>query len=268
MKPGVNTLNENVDLLLARLRIAAAADKRGERRTRIFGVLTIVLIVAFVGACDLIVDTIQVAWPFKALAITLLIVLVLLVARRWVVSRSQDLDDRKLQTTQKVLGILRADIPKDALVALTVDLRGYRTGGEVVKQKGSVTLYRHAWLTLSVPLADGNTISLGITDRVKRKTKRKRSREQYRSDVDLALRMDKRYGDAADVVHRLRQLPAPKPLRVVTVAAGKTVDGRARRFSARLSTQVPLSESEVLRGDAVLGVVRWAYAGLVARGAA
>jgi hypothetical protein len=267
VQAGVNQLSEKVDLLLARLRIAAAADKRTQRNARIFGVLTILLIVAFVGACDLLVDGVApLALPYKLLAMSALIVLVVLVARRWHRYRRQDLDDRKLQTVQKVLGILRADIPRDSAVALTVDLRGYKVGGTEAGRKGAVTLYRHAWLTLTVPLADGNTITLEVTDRVKRKVKRKKSREQCRSAVDLGLRLDKRYGDAADAVRRLRRLPVPKSLGLVTVTDGPKTDGRARRLSARFATPVTLSDSQLVAGDALLAAVRWAYVGLTPTG--
>jgi hypothetical protein len=267
MQAGVNQLNEKVDLLLARLRFAAAADRKAQRLARIFGVLTIVMIVGVIGACNVLADGV-VGLPLKLVVIGVMIALVGVVARVWLRYRRLDLDDRKLQTVQRVLGILRADIPKDAPVALTVDLRGYKAGGKEVGRKGPVTLYRHAWLDLTVPLADGNTITLEVTDRVKRKTKRKKSREQCRSDVDLGLRLDKRYGDASEAVRRLRGLVVPKPLGMVTVQSGRVTDGRARRLSASFSTPVSLSDAQLVGGDALLAAVRWAYAGLTpARGA-
>lgn len=260
MQPGVNQLNEKVDLLLARLRFAAAADRKAQRWARIFGGLTIVLIVAFIGACNVLAD--GVGLPLKLVAIGAMIVLVAVVARAWRRYRRRDLDDRKLQTVQKVLGILRADIPKDAPVALMVDLRGYKAGGKEVGRKGPVTLYRHPWLDLTVPLADGNTITLEVIDRVKRKAKRKKTSEQCRCDVDLELRLDKRYGDASEAVRRLRGLVVPTPLGMVTVQTGRVIDGRARRLSASFSTPVSLSAAQLVGGDALLAAVRWAYAGL------
>jgi hypothetical protein len=262
VKPGVNQLNEKVDLLLARLRLASAADRKAQRWARIFLGLTIVMIVASIGACNLLVDA--AGLPLRLVAIGVMIVLVAVVARAWLRYRRLDLDDRKLQTVQKVLGILRADIPKDAPVALTVDLRGYKAGGKEVGRKGPVTLYRHPWLDLTVPLADGNTITLEVTDRVKRKAKRKKTREQCRSDVDLGLRLDKRYGDASEAVGRLRRLVVPKSLGMVTVQAGRATDGRARRLSASFSTPVSVSVAQLVGGDALLAAVRWAYAGLAA----
>jgi len=262
MHAGVNQLNEKVDLLLARLRLAAAADRKAQRWARIFGVLTIVMIVGVIGACNVLADA--VGLPLKLVALGALIILVAVGTRAWRRYRRLDLDDRKLQTVQKVLGILRADISKDAPVALMVDLRGYKAGGKEVGRKGQVTLYRHAWLDLTVPLADGNTITLEVTDRVKRKAKRKKTREQCRCEVDLGLRLDKRYGDASKVVRRLQRLVVPKPLGMVTVRAGRVTDGRTRRLSASFSTPVSLSEAQLVDGDALLAAVRWAYTGLAA----
>ena len=262
MQAGVNQLNEKVDLLLARLRLAAVADKRVERRRRVFGVLTIVVILASVGACNLIVDVLPLSFPFKMLALAGLVALIVLVARWWVVARRQDLDDRKLNTVGKALSILRADIPRDVPVGLTVDLRGYKAGGTIAGRKGNVTLYRHQWLTLSVPLADGNTITLAITDRVKRKAKRKRTAEQFRTDVDLGLRLNKRYDDAAEIVRRLRRVAAPKPFGAMTVSEGRKTDGRQKRLWARLSTPLAVNSSGLVGGDGLLAAVRWTYAGL------
>lgn len=262
MQPGVNQLNEKVDLLLTRLRFAAAADRKAQRWARIFLVLTIVLIVASIGACNVLSE--GVGRPLKLVAIGAMIVLVAVVARAWLRYRRLDLDDRKLHAVQKVLGILRADIPKDAPVALMVDLRGYKAGGKEVGRKGQATLYRHPWLDLTVTLADGNTITIEVVDRVKRKVKRKKTREQCRSDVDLGLRLDKRYGDASEAARRLQRLGVPKPLGMVTVRAGRVTDGRARRLSASFSTPVSLSEAQLVGGDALLAAVRWAYTGLAA----
>lgn len=263
MQAGVNQLNEKVDLLLARLRFAAAADRKAQRWARIFGVLTIVMIVGVIGACNVLGGgVVGVGLPLRRVVIGVMIVLVAVVAGAWLRYRRRDLDDRKLQTVQKVLGILRADIPKDAPVALMVDLRGYKVGGKEVGRKGPVTLYRHLWLDLTVPLADGNTITFEVTDRVKRKAKRKKTREQCRSDVDLGLRLDKRYGDASEAVRRLQRLVVPKPLGMVTVQVGRVTHGHARRLSASFSTPVSLSDTQLVGGDALLAAVRWAYAGL------
>lgn len=263
MEAGVNRFSENVDLLLARLRIAAVADKKTERRIRILLVLTIVTVIAAIGACNntFFSETPSLPRPVGVAVLSVLTVAAVILGRWWSRSRLLDLDDRKLQTLQKLLGILRADIPKQATIIVAVDFRDYKTAG-ATRRKGAVTVYRDAWLDLAVPLADGNVLTLAVTDRVKRKAKRKRTAEQFRTDVDLGLRLNKRYDDAAEIVRRLRRVAAPKPFGAMTVSEGRKTDGRQKRLWARLSTPLAVNSSGLVGGDGLLAAVRWTYAGL------
>jgi hypothetical protein len=260
--PGVHRLREGADRLLARFGAAAVEDKAAERMARVFKVITVVCAVATVvgffvlGETDL--DPL-VTWIVE-LALAALAVLSGL---RWRACARLDLDDRKLQTIQRVLGILRADIPRDAPVSLTVDLRPYDRGGHVVVKQGPSTKYRHAWLELTATLADGTIVTLGLTDRVKRKVKRRGAREQWRSDLDLGLRPARRYGPVSEAARRMRERPVPPPLRLVTLREGPGDPRQARRLWARLRTPVtPSVPAQLAGGDTLLAILRWAYGGL------
>jgi hypothetical protein len=189
-----------------------------------------------------------------------LIVPVGLAGRRWRYYERYDLDDRKIVTARKVLRILRADIPRDALVSLTVDFRVH-TRGARQERNGPVTKYEHAWLALETPLADGNVVRLGVTEYVKRKVKRRATREQWQTYVEVGLRLAKLYGPATEVQTHMRQRPAPAPFQLLRIRNG-SAGGRENRLSAELCTRVAPNRGQLIGGDELLAVLRWAYAGL------
>jgi len=280
VQPRVQRLKDRPERLLTLLGVAAVEDKATQRTGRQFAWLWRAC--GGAAAVSVFGTILLSAGPlfYVALAVTLVfLILAIVFILRWRGKVQLDLDDRKLDTALKLLRILRADIPKGAAVALTLDPRMYKDGGTVVARTGSITKYRHPWLELSAPLADGNVVTLGLTDRVKRKDKVKRKRsvhlEWWRSDLDIGLRLAKRYGDASDAALRLRDRAAPPPLRVVTVTEQRTRarrTGRAGRLWARLRTPVrpPAAESDpagLANGDTLLAALRWAYGSLApARG--
>jgi hypothetical protein len=257
--PGPHRLSEDVDRLLARLSAAVVSDRRVEWRLRISATLTIACIVA--ALLFLVVFAEEAEGGTVLMVVTTLGALIALFGWRWRVYRRRDLDDHKLQVVRQVLHILRADIPRAAPVTLTLDLRPYDRGGERIAGQGRVTRYRHAWLEATIPLADDNVLSLEVVDAVKRKTRRRGARVQWRTRVDLGLRLASRYGAGEDAARSLRQRGGPAPLGVVTVGTRRVrADGPAR-LEARLRTPVSLG-TPPLTGDGLLAAVRWAYAGL------
>jgi hypothetical protein len=228
VQPVVQRLRDKPDRLLTILGIASVEDKATQQKASRIGMWAGLCVLATIGSFVGTILTGGLLLPVTLGFLALTIVLIVRYKRR----KRLDLDDRKLDTALKLLRILRADIPKDASVALTLDPRMYSDGGTVVSRKGSITKYRHPWLELTAPLADGNVVTLGLTDRVKRKDKTKRKKsihlEWWRSDLDVTLKLAKRYGDASSAAQRLRARAAPPTLKLVTVAEQGARAGRAR----------------------------------------
>ncbi len=193
MTPGIVRLDARAEAVLSRFSVAWVEDKAVERKAKRYTWLAI--------ACAVL--TAVVMGVFKALALGLAggVLLVVFAVQAFRFHRL-DIEDRKLQAVMRVLKVLRADIPRDQRVALTVDLRRF-TAGERVKT-GNVTRYQHRWLDLTTTLADGNTISLGVVDRVKQKSKRRGTREMAHSDVRIAVRFAKRYRPIGPIADALR----------------------------------------------------------------
>ena len=193
MTPGVVKLDARAEPLITRFSAAWVHDKGVERRARRFTWLAV--------AC--LAVTILAMGVFGALIVgvpaALLLVVFTVLAFRY---HRLDIEDRKLQTVMRVLKMLRADIPREQRVALTVDLRPFTAGAR--QKDGRVTRYQHRWLDLTTTLADGNTISLGVIDRVKQKSKRKGTRTLAHSDVRIAVRFAKRYRPIGPIADALR----------------------------------------------------------------
>ncbi len=195
----------------------------------------------------------------------------------WFRNQRHDLDDRKVGTCLRLLRVLRADVPATQKLSVHVDLRDYQKGGTVLESSktGGVRFFRyeHTWLETRARLSDGSAVVLAITDRVRRKEKPKRKytkvAEHTLSRVTVAVRLGRRYGDAAAVAERLRQRPLQErfELRQV-VARGRVVKASfvtpvAASFTNRTGTQQ--SGAEALgSGDTLLLALRWIYGGLAA----
>lgn len=195
----------------------------------------------------------------------------------WYIHQRHDLDDRKVATVLRLLRVLRADVPATQKLLVHIDHRSYRKGGTLLEKSnaGGVRFFRyeHPWLGLRARLADGSTVALAITDRVRRKEKPKRKytkvAEHTVSRVTVAVRLARRYGDAAVVAERLRgrALGERFELRQV-VGRGRVVKATfvtpvAASFTNRSGTQT--SGVEALgSGDTLLLALRWIYGGLAA----
>jgi hypothetical protein len=191
--PGIVRLDARVEAVLSRFSVAWVEDKAVERKAKRYTWLAV--------ACAVL--TVVVMGVFGALVVgvpaAVLLVVFAVLAFRY---HRLDIEDRKLQAVMRVLKMLRADIPRDQRVALTVDLRPYSAGQRV--KTGMVTRYEHRWLDLTTTLADGNTLSLGVIDRIKEKRKRKGTRRVDHSDVRIAVRFAKRYRPIGPIADALR----------------------------------------------------------------
>jgi hypothetical protein len=178
----------------------------------------------------------------------------------WYVSSRQDLDDRKVLSAQRLVNVLRADVPAGQKIFVHVDFRNYQQG---------VKRYQHGWLELRTALADGNGVALTIRDTIRRKEKPKRKytkvTERIVSGVTVSLRLSRRYGDPAALVARLESLPLEAPFRLRQIAA------RGRSVRASFTTPVATSVrgqrhgfEALASGDTLLQALRWLYGGIAA----
>jgi hypothetical protein len=270
---------EPADALVARARSIETGDDTAETRKaqvkKGFGITcgsSAILFVLAMFAGALWGDSASVLFVVSVL-LALLSVVVGGASYAWYAGK--DLDDRKVTTLTRFLGVVRADVPSAAPVRAEVDFRDYRKGVRVKKESGGwfsglMTYgYEHTWLTLDTTLADGTRVRVSVTDHVKRKEKRKRKytkvRERAVASVTLVLRLGKAYDDAQAVATRLRSLADPPSLHVEEVRGQArvlhvTVRGRsASRLTGRMGTSGELAPSD---GDTLLQALRWVYRGL------
>ena len=191
-----------------------------------------------------------------------------------------DLDNRKLECAVGLLRMLRADTPMQSDVELELDLREYKEGGELVDQQkeggsGGVRnfRYQHSWLALTGALADGTRYRLAVSETVNRKEKPKRKgrvklKERTAGSVQLQLRPKPgKYGPPESIVEALQQTPPQPPLALKSVrAAGPRlaatlVTGQHVKVTARRNSGEQ-GEENVVKSDALLSALLWAYDGL------
>ena len=263
MTPGVVRLDARAEALISRFSVAWVEDKAIERKVKRSVGLAI--------ACLLVI--LIVMGLFKAPAVGglagLLMVFFVVSAYRY---HRLDMEDRKLQAVMRVLKVLRADIAREQRVALTVDLRPF-TAGQRVKN-GRVTRYQHRWLELTTTLADGNTISLDVTDRIKQKSKRKRTRTLAHSKVRIGVRFAKRYRPIGPIADALRgHAPgagSPGPFspgggdRSPDAERRLEASYRTRRVEAAAPAAGPGSWDGLATADTLLSTVRHVYRGIAA----
>jgi hypothetical protein len=270
---------ETADALVARARAIETGDDTAEKRKATVkkgaGVGCLGSVVLFIAAM-----LTGAAWPDAApvllvVAIVLAVLTVVVGGTTYAWYAGLDLDDRKVQTLTRFLGVLRADVPSAAPLRLEVDLRDYRKGVRVKKESGGwfsglMTYgYEHTWLTLDTSLADGTRVRVAVTDHVKRKEKRKRKytkvRERAIASVTLSLRLGKAYEDADVVAGRITALGPPPSLHVEEIRGqGRVLHVTVRgepdwRTSGRTGNDSPLAPSN---GDTLLHTLRWVYRGL------
>jgi len=176
--------------------------------------------------------------------------------------------------------MLRADTPMQSDVELELDLREYKEGGELVDQQkeggsGGVRnfRYQHSWLALTGALADGTRYRLAVSETVNRKEKPKRKgrvklKERTAGSVQLQLRPKPgKYGPPESIVEALQQTPPQPPLALKSVrAAGPRlaatlVTGQHVKVTARRNSGEQ-GEENVVKSDALLSALLWAYDGL------
>lgn len=253
MAPGVVKLREPAGAIVSRFTAAWVEDKAVERRARRFGWIAAalgVIAVASVVTMGLLHAALHLA--VAAVAVVLAVVM----AVRWRAYGRLDIDDRKLQTVLRVLKILSADIPRTERVSLSVDLRDY----DATPKPGPVAVFTDAWFRLTTRLADGNVVTLMLTDRIKRKAKRKgRVRLGARSQIRVAVRLAKQYRPAAAIASRLRAGDRGGGLRL----AGATAPSDNRLVVAFESPKVQLLR-HLPAGDATLRALASVYGGIAA----
>jgi hypothetical protein len=259
---------DRAEALLSLFEKINVSDKQAERKAK--RGLTVVIVSG-------------IAWFFSifgmafhallALLMGVLLLTTLVALVYWYLQQRQDLDDRKVATLLRLLRVLRADVPASEKVAVRVDLRDYAKGGRLLSKqsRGGVRVFRYeqSWLEWRTRLADGNALAMTITDRARRKEKRKHKStkvtERIGSAATLVVRLDKRYGDAAALAARLERLPLQAPFRLRRVAA--------RGRGVRISFVTPVATSVkgarqgfegLASGDTLLLALRWFYSGLAA----
>lgn len=254
MIPGVVKYQEPADAIVSRFTVAWVEDKAIERTIRKHQVaataLGVIAIAAFFAAIAF--------GSLKPLAlVAVAIALIVVVGRRWRAYSRLDIDDRKLQTVLRVLKILRADIPRAERVTLAVDLRDYDAAEKTPPDGG---VFTDDWFRLTARLADGNVVTLMLTDRIKRKVKHRGTRFVFRSRIRVAMRLAKRYRPAAPVVARLA---AGRPTGAGTGMASVTAAAESG-FVVTLGTERVADPAKLPAGDALLRALAWVYGGIAA----
>lgn len=254
MEPGVVQIAETAEQLLARVAALAIHDRGIERRRRLCGWLSLVClpVVLFFLLNDSLRDGTRAVGSATSLGAGIALF------AGWRVYRRRDLDNRKIAAVERLVRVLRADIRRDELVHVTADFRSY-TALTPLSRQGWTKRYRDRWLLLSVRLADDNALRLAVSDRIKRKQKRKRVVEKGQSAIALSLRLAKRYRPIEPIAAALRAAAPPPGLflreRQVTGAAR---EGAMVRAGLRTLTtaQGPMALAD---GDLLLLAIRWAY---------
>jgi hypothetical protein len=253
MTPGIVRLEEPADSIVSRFTAAWVEDEALERRMR--RLVAVMIAVGVLGLAGF-VGAAASGKPRPLLVTAAAAVLLVVIARRWRAYKRLDIDDRKLQTVMRVLKILSADIPRRERVALTVDLRSYDAGA---KHPPAVATFTDDWFRLTARLADGNVVTLTLTDRIKRKVKRKATRFACKSRIRVVLRLGKDNRPAAAVVAGIKALGRDPGLGVAGVTAG----GDARVAATLRTGRLP-DPARLPAGDEILRALAWVYAGVAA----
>ena len=260
MTPGIVRLDARVDAVISRFSVAWVEDKAVERKAKRYTWLA-------VGCGVLAIPLGALVAPAAAAPAGVLLAAFAIAAVRF---HRLDIEDRKLQAVLRVLKVLRADIARDQRVALTVDLRSFSAGERV--QSFRVTRYRHRWLELATTLADGNAITLEVTDRVKQKSKRKKTRTLSFSEVRIAVRFAKRYRPIGPIADALRgHAPgtgSPGPFtpgaedRSAEAERRLEASYRTRRADGTAPAAAPRGWDGLATADTLLSAVRHVYGGI------
>jgi hypothetical protein len=256
-------LEGTTETLLAQVQAMKASDDSAERASAWWkGGCGLSVLVAFFSL-----------WFLEAVGIWGLTVTVAAVgfgifaARRMIHHDQLDLEDRKVETLQKLLSLLRADVPAVQPVKVDVDFRDYVKAGEQ-RAPGS---WSHTWLRTTTALADGTALALTLAEDVKRKERRKRKytkiKERIVGEAAIDLRLGRQYGDAAAAADRLRALAPPPGFVAASVrGSGRRLHASLRAAPAgRLTARSgPTVTGKLPDADTLLVALRWAYRSLAA----
>lgn len=86
------------------------------------------------------------------------------------------MDERKLDTALKIIGVMRDIVSRDEEIELFIDFDGYEKSGKLILESGSrikVRNFDHLWLKYSAKLKDGRRFVFQITQHIKRHEKNK-----------------------------------------------------------------------------------------------
>src|SRR5262249_49019877 len=122
--PGIVKLDARAEALLTRFSAAWVHDKAVERTAKRFIWLAVACVIVAIVSIGVF------RAPVIGVPAGVLLVVFAVLAFRY---HRLDIEDRKLQTVMRVLKMLRADIPRDQRVALTVDLRPFTAGAREKK---------------------------------------------------------------------------------------------------------------------------------------
>ena len=188
----------------------------------------------------------------------------------------RDMDDRKIAMAWELLKMLGPETKRKGTASLTIDFRGYHKSKDYAVQ----------WLEMGLPLLDGSTLTLRITQRVVRKKKPKRKYTKITDKVREILTVETRLPSnravsprAVDLVRatlpKLGDWMRPvkfqlKPrglLVVVSTRAGRRVYGKYGWTSGTLATTLLTPASVILILQAVVRAGRYAEVGAAAQAA-
>lgn len=254
-------LEGTADTLLAQVSAMKASDDTAEKKTSLWSGGCVVSVISAFASFWLF----DVVGPWAAILTVFGVGFGILCGVKMTKYKEMDLEDRKVETLQKLLSVLRADVPAVQPLKVEVDFRDYVKAGEQ-KEPGS---WSHTWLRTTTSLADGTAVALALGEDVKRKERRKRKytkvKERITGEAAVELRLARQYGDAAAVAERLKSLPAPAGYAVAGVA------GSGRRLHAALRTAPcnrltartgPSVTGKLPDADTMLVALRWAYRAL------
>jgi hypothetical protein len=254
-------LEGTADTLLAQVSAMKASDDTAEKKTSLWSGGCVVSVLAAFASFWLF----DVIGPWAAILSVFGVGFGILCGVKMTKYKEMDLEDRKVETVQKLLSVLRADVPAVQPLKVEVDFREYVKAGEQ-RAPGS---YSQTWLRTTTSLADGTAVALALGEDIKRKERRKRKytkvKERICGEASIDLRLARQYGDAAAAAERLRSLPPP----VGYTVSG--VQGSGRRLHATLRTApaarlkargAPVVTGRLPDADTMLVALRWAYRAL------
>jgi hypothetical protein len=252
---GTLKTSATVDEILAQLASIEAVERKMQSRSSVyfgFGILALFLgfFLLAVAGVGLILWAIAVVLFFLA----------------WASSRPS-MDLTRFAKVQRLLAILRIDMPTRARVKIAFDARdtAYKAFGS--NDQG----FNQTWLELSGKLADGNTFHYEVSQTVKRKVKSKhrgqKIKDSIRERLTLALQPNAaRYPGVGQAAAVLKSVQPPSPALVVHAlhASDKEVVATLQsQVVKRLNnTYIGNGQSHLISGDQLLGAMVWLYRGL------